>query len=216
MKKTLVTAAAALIMSASLSAAAFAGQWTGAGNGVRKYQKDDGSYAIGWNWIDSNADGRCECYFFDAHGNLVVNSVIDGYRLNADGAWVNRGSVVTSDQIATTPTYSSDLSLIQGTWNYVQISSNGRTYNLNSIGRKTTMVVSGSTCTLTANTRTVNPTLFNITDYAKSYYASSGVDTSMVTAIYTDGTSEFRLLKNGTMTLTDKKTGHIYTMERSR
>ncbi|MDO4265159.1 MAG: SH3 domain-containing protein [Eubacteriales bacterium] len=53
------------------------------------WQTDDGGYLTGWQWLDGNGDGTAECYYFYDNGYMAVNTEIDGYLLNADGAWVS-------------------------------------------------------------------------------------------------------------------------------
>lgn len=215
MKKIFMTAAAAATMTAALSMAAFAGQWTGSAEAGWKYLNDNGTYATGWNWITSEVTGSNACYYFDADGNLAVNTTIDGYQVNEDGAWVNKGIVVTSDKIEAAADYTSDLSLIQGTWKYTKIMVDGQEHALDSYTNETRMIVNGSDCSLTTSKQSAVVTLSNITDYAKNYYSESSADVSSVTAFYTDGSGEFRLLNNGTMTLSNPKTGYVYTIERA-
>lgn len=69
--------------------------WEQQTGGQWKYQNTDGSYAVGWQWLDGNGDGVAECYYLDANGVMAVNTVIDGYTVNADGAWTIDGVVQT-------------------------------------------------------------------------------------------------------------------------
>ena len=57
----------------------------------------DGSYPAGtWAWLDGNNDGIYESYCFDPRGYLYTNTITpDGYTVNADGAWVLNGIVMT-------------------------------------------------------------------------------------------------------------------------
>lgn len=62
--------------------------WYDNGNGTYPYSK--------WEWLDGNNDGVAECYYFDENGWMLANtSTPDGYRVNADGAWVENGAVQT-------------------------------------------------------------------------------------------------------------------------
>ena len=61
------------------------------------YDYGNGSYPIKkWEWIDSNNDNIAECYCFDDNGYCIINSKNkDGYQLNKNGAWVEKGKVQT-------------------------------------------------------------------------------------------------------------------------
>lgn len=52
----------------------------------------DGSYGkvlTGWQWIDGY------CYYFDAEGKMLVNTMTqDGHYVDANGAWIENGTVV--------------------------------------------------------------------------------------------------------------------------
>lgn len=83
-----------------MASTAFAGTWqTGAGENQGKlwYDNEDGSYASnGWHWIDGNVDGIAESYYFDNNGWLLTNTTTpDGYTVNADGAWIENGTIQT-------------------------------------------------------------------------------------------------------------------------
>ncbi len=73
--------AASLSMAAALPA--FAGQWEKNGTGWW-YNYADGTYpANTWEWIDSDQDGKAECYRFDGNGYVVVSATTaDGYQVN--------------------------------------------------------------------------------------------------------------------------------------
>lgn len=74
---------------------AYAGQWQQDALGGR-YMKDDGTYTIGWEWIDLNNDGIAERYFFNESGYCLVNtSTPDGCIVDSNGAWVINGIVQT-------------------------------------------------------------------------------------------------------------------------
>lgn len=99
----------------SNTTAAFAGTWRrGAEPNQDKwwYDFDNGSYAAnGWQWIDGDNDGVSECYYFDAEGWMLADTVTpDGYTVNADGAWTENGVVqinvagVEQEQIQTIQT----------------------------------------------------------------------------------------------------------------
>ncbi|RHR46054.1 hypothetical protein DWX10_27245 [Clostridium sp. AF18-27] len=75
----------------------FAGEWKEDNKGYW-YVNDDGSYIIGqWEWIDGNNDGLAECYYFNENGYLEVNTVIDGYEVNNDGAWIVNSVIQRKD-----------------------------------------------------------------------------------------------------------------------
>ena len=95
--KKIVTMMAAAAMTAAMAMTAMAapfGSWQQNENGWW-WQREDGSYpANSWVWIDGNADGTAECYYFDAVGYMVADSTTsDGYTVNVDGAWVQDGVV---------------------------------------------------------------------------------------------------------------------------
>lgn len=82
------------------SSLAFAGEWrTGAGpnEGRWWYADEDGSYARnGWFWLDGNRDNIAECYYFDADGWMLSETVTpDGYTVNEAGACTENGIVET-------------------------------------------------------------------------------------------------------------------------
>lgn len=102
--------AAGLSVLASMSA--FAGQWIQSDSGEWTYidcgwkqdsvgwwyQNVDGSYpASTWQWINEDknneSDSELACYYFDDRGYLVVNTTVDGYTVDADGAWTVDGVV---------------------------------------------------------------------------------------------------------------------------
>lgn len=61
------------------------------------WQNPDGSYPVNkWEWLDGNADGISECYYFDETGYMLTNTTTpDGYQVNAEGAWISNGVVQT-------------------------------------------------------------------------------------------------------------------------
>lgn len=96
-RKKLVTVATAICSLLMLSTV-FAGTWqtgTGENQGKWWYDNGNGSYTSnGWQWIDGNNDGTAECYYFDNNGWLLTNTTTpDGYSVNADGAWVENGTI---------------------------------------------------------------------------------------------------------------------------
>ena len=88
MKKAIMVLAAAVI-SAAAAVTAFAGtgMWLQNDYGYW-WQRTDGSYPVSeWKWIDGNGDGIAECYHFDAKGYLDMGTTVEGYYVDADGAW---------------------------------------------------------------------------------------------------------------------------------
>ncbi len=52
----------------------------------------------GWNWLDGNNDGVAECYYFYSDGTLAVSTVVDGYKVDADGKWIDdSGNIQTKN-----------------------------------------------------------------------------------------------------------------------
>ena len=91
------------VMSVTMSASAFAGEWKTGDNGKRWYDNGNGSYTSnGWQWIDADGDGVAEGYYFDGNGYLLTNTTTpDGYAVDENGAWRVNGVIqtkkVTSD-----------------------------------------------------------------------------------------------------------------------
>ena len=90
MKKCIVIAAMAGMMTLSVGWNAYAGQWIQTGD-VWRYLREDGSLqAGGWQWIDG------KCYYFDETGNMLAGAdTPDGYQVDGSGAWVVDGVVQT-------------------------------------------------------------------------------------------------------------------------
>lgn len=95
MKKFKLLIATAM-MSLALSFASFAGQWQSDSNGWW-YQNDDGTYPVNaWQWIDGDADGVSECYYFNEKGYCLTNTTTpDGKTVNSNGALIISGIVQT-------------------------------------------------------------------------------------------------------------------------
>ena len=96
------------VFSTAMASTAFAGTWrTGADPHQDRwwYDNDDGTFACnGWKWIDGNGDGTAECYYFDADGWMLTDTMTpDGYTVNADGAWIQNGTVMSQTHSATSP-----------------------------------------------------------------------------------------------------------------
>lgn len=95
MRKQVLTVFMAGILTASMSMTALAG-WEQEGNNW-KYN-DNGAYdANGWYWIDGNNDGIAESYYFDNTGILARDTTVEGYTVNADGAWTVNGEIQTQN-----------------------------------------------------------------------------------------------------------------------
>lgn len=106
MKKKSLTVALTGLMALSSLTTAFAGQWQQDPTTAQwKYLNDVGMYYTnGWQWIDGNADGIAECYYFDANGCCLINtSTPDGYTVDGNGAWVINGAIQTQAVAVTQP-----------------------------------------------------------------------------------------------------------------
>lgn len=110
MRKKLIMAAAAALLSAALSVPAFAAEWKSDASGWW-YQNDDGTYPNnGWTWVDG------KCYYFNPDGYCLINTQTpDGYTVDASGAWVIDGVVQTQGQVQTGNSQAADGSVVQ--WN---------------------------------------------------------------------------------------------------
>ena len=71
-----------------MSVTAFAAGWVQDSTGWW-WDNGDGTWpANEWQWLDGNADGVAECYYFGADGYMLSNTVTpDGYYVRGDGAW---------------------------------------------------------------------------------------------------------------------------------
>lgn len=79
MKKTIISAIIAGIMTISVAGTAFAS-------------------SVGWQWLDINGDGVSECYYWE-YGYILRNTTTpDGYTVNEDGAWIENGAVQTKSE----------------------------------------------------------------------------------------------------------------------
>lgn len=57
------------------------------------YEYNNGSYPKStWEWIDGDKDGYAECYYFDENGYAKLNTKIDVYQLDSNGAWIDTDS----------------------------------------------------------------------------------------------------------------------------
>lgn len=88
-KNVLKILSGTLVFVTMMTSPAFAGQWAQDGNNW-KYQNDDGSYAVNWQWIDGKS------YCFDSNGIMYANTTTpDGYTVNENGEWMVNGVVQT-------------------------------------------------------------------------------------------------------------------------
>ena len=99
----LLGAALALALGACMTIPAFAGVWKVDNNGVWHYDYtgrgvQEGWLKNQWAWIDGNHDKISECYYFDAEGNMLADTTVDGYQLNSQGQWIVDGVVQTKTE----------------------------------------------------------------------------------------------------------------------
>lgn len=106
MKKKLFSVLLATGLSVSATFAAFAGSWQQDNTGWW-YLNDDESYPVcGWQWIDGNADGIAELYYFNDAGYCLMDTVTpDGYVVNESGAMTIEGIVQTQEVSVADPAY---------------------------------------------------------------------------------------------------------------
>lgn len=98
-------------------------------------------YKSCWQWIDGNGDGVAECYYFNADGYMLANTTTpDGYTVNADGAWVQGGSVqiktsgIPAVNIATSVNYqdsNQSTTVSNNTWSSGSYAGNGYQWSNN-------------------------------------------------------------------------------------
>lgn len=106
MKKKLLATAFTCLMTLSSLTTAFAGQWQqNPATSQWNYLQDTGIYVTNdWQWIDGNLDGIAECYYFDANGNCLMNTVTpDGCNVDGNGAWIVNGIVQTQTAAVSQP-----------------------------------------------------------------------------------------------------------------
>lgn len=63
--------------------------------GTQWKYSENGIYLSGWQWIDGNVDGVSECYYLDSNGVMAVNTTIEGFTVDINGAWVVNNVVQT-------------------------------------------------------------------------------------------------------------------------
>lgn len=86
-RKSILWVFMAVSMTAAMTMTVYAAEWKQEGS-TWKYQNDNGSFAVGWNWIGG------KCYYFDISGNMLSNTTTpDGYQVNENGEWVVDGVV---------------------------------------------------------------------------------------------------------------------------
>ena len=85
----LIATSLLLICTADITSSA--GQWIRKENGYWAYEENGSYLCNGWYWIDGNGDGIAECYYCSDNGSVYTQTHVDGWRVNADGAWVTNG-----------------------------------------------------------------------------------------------------------------------------
>ena len=88
MKRRTATIVATVVMTLTMSVTAFAAGWVQDSTGWW-WDNGDGTWPTNeWQWLDGNADGVAECYYFGPDGYMLSNTVTpDGYYVRGDGAW---------------------------------------------------------------------------------------------------------------------------------
>ena len=85
-KKKIIVAMLAAILTLSSVFSSFAGQWKEDEKG--KWYEEDGNYITSsWKEIEGKQ------YYFGADGYMLVNTTTpDGYKIGADGVWIQDGN----------------------------------------------------------------------------------------------------------------------------
>lgn len=86
-------------------------------------------YNSGWQWVDGNNDGIAESYYFNSNGYIAVNTTVDGYTVNNDGAWTVNGIVQTKQVTADNTTTQTSQSGGTGSANQQAGGGNGGSTN---------------------------------------------------------------------------------------
>ena len=60
----------------------YTGYWTQYGTQYWHYVDSNQNFVVGWKQIDG------KWYYFDENGRMLTNTVVNGYKINADGVWV--------------------------------------------------------------------------------------------------------------------------------
>ena len=98
MRKTLIFTGT-MVFSLLLGINAMAGTWKSDSNGWW-YDYGNGSFPkSGWEWIDDDGDSYAESYYFNDKGYIVTSTMIDGYKINSSGAWVDSTGTVQRKEI---------------------------------------------------------------------------------------------------------------------
>ena len=97
MRRFWTAAVLAALMTCVAAPAAFAQGWVPTDGGWR-YRSDDTDTSWlsgGWYWLDGDSNGVEECYYFNAEGYMLADTVTpDNYRVNANGAWTDEAGNV--------------------------------------------------------------------------------------------------------------------------
>ncbi len=97
MKRFLTAAALTAAMACAVAGSAYAAGWVEE-NGSWRYETDAAGSAWlsnGWYWLDGDSNGVAECYYFNAEGYMLADTVTpDNYRVNADGAWIDDAGII--------------------------------------------------------------------------------------------------------------------------
>lgn len=93
MKKKIL-GAILVLLGTSMAFPAYAAGWQKDPSGWR-WQRDDGTFVTnGWEWLDGNQDHIAERYYFDKYGYILRNTETpDGFKVTADGSWIQDGVV---------------------------------------------------------------------------------------------------------------------------
>jgi len=94
--KNVLAALSVCLLTICTASTAYAGTWKQDAAGWL-WLNDNGTRPVNkWQWCDGNRDGLSECYYFDADGHCLTDTVTpDGYTVNQDGAWTENGIVRT-------------------------------------------------------------------------------------------------------------------------
>lgn len=103
MKKIFLLLAVTTFISIGACPTAFAGTWKQDSVGWQWQEGNQKMNVSTWKWIDSNNDGLAECYYFGSDGYILTDTTIDGYTVDASGAWTEDGVI---RQRAATPSVS--------------------------------------------------------------------------------------------------------------
>lgn len=64
-------------------------------NGAWKYSENNNYLSNGWFWLDGDNNGVAECYYLGIDCIMAVNTVVEGYTVDINGAWTVDGVVQT-------------------------------------------------------------------------------------------------------------------------